>query len=186
MSEEEIPLSQQDQLALASSVSPLRRKMQEPTRTLDRRVRELIPAILCSTRGLMIEERPLGPMGPFELSRFSAGRFALTGLEQGAILRRPGCPCLRRNLRIGSHPHESRKTRHTVVCHIAFVIARFRKPLLAPAGRPMTVSGKQPAARGPRLGGEQKLASRQWGSHPRGISLSLVPGERRAVLCPRL
>jgi hypothetical protein len=61
--------------------------------------------------------------------------FALTGLEAGGILRHPGRPCLRRILRIGLHPHESWKTRQTVVCRILFVNERSTHSSLARSGR---------------------------------------------------
>jgi hypothetical protein len=49
---------------------------------------------------------------------------ALTGWEQGWILRQPRIPCLGRTLRIGLHPHESRKTSETVDCRILSVYKR--------------------------------------------------------------
>ena len=73
--------------------------------------------------------------GAFVAGLYDAGDFALTGLEAGGILRHPGRPCLRRILRIGSHPHESWKTRQTVVCRILFVNERSTHSPLARSGR---------------------------------------------------
>lgn len=50
-----------------------------------------------------------------------ATKSRLTAGPPIAILRHPGCSTLRWILGVGSHPHESRKTRHTVVCCILFV-----------------------------------------------------------------
>jgi hypothetical protein len=76
--------------------------------------------------------------GPNDVTRpapTSVRDFALTGLEAGGILRHPGRPCLRRILRIGSHPHESWKTRQTVVCRIPFVNERSTQSPFALPGR---------------------------------------------------
>ena len=61
--------------------------------------------------------------------------FALTGSGRGEILRKPEHPCLRRNLGIGTHPHESWKTRSTVVCRILFVNTRGTLSSLASSQR---------------------------------------------------
>jgi hypothetical protein len=65
----------------------------------------------------------------------SPTNFALTGSGRGEILRKPGHPCLRRNLGIGTHPQESWKTRSTVVCRILFVNTRRTQSSLASSQR---------------------------------------------------
>jgi len=69
---------------------------------------------------------------------------ALTGWGRREILRQSGCPCLRRILRIGLHPHQSRKTSQTVDCRIPFENTRSSRSPRAQRGwgaRPSTARG---------------------------------------------
>jgi len=99
---------------------------------------------------------------------------ALTLWEQRGILRRSGSPCLRRILRFGLHPHESRKTSQTVDRRIPFVnkcSSRFDR---ARHGRGVSLSTRPPASRG----GIQLAAQR--------LSATASPARERAFFLLRL
>ncbi len=72
----------------------------------------------------------------------------LTASSSAAILHAPGCSALRRILGVGPHPHESRKTRHTVVCCILFIRDASSSRSRTPRWRPTIPAGQRPTSRG--------------------------------------
>ena len=78
----------------------------------------------------------------------------LTGGVSIAILRSPGCSVLRWILGVGLHPHESRKTRHTVVFCILFICDASSSRSRTPRWRRAIPAGQRPTSRAdvPHLG----------------------------------
>jgi hypothetical protein len=99
---------------------------------------------------------------------------ALTLCEQRGILRPTGIPCLRRILRFGLHPHESRKTSQTVDRRIPFVNKCFSRFDRARHGRGVSSSPGPPASRG-----GIPLASQH-------LSATASPARKRAFFLLRL
>ncbi len=71
----------------------------------------------------------------------------LTRGRSRAILRHPGCSALRWILGVGPHPHESRKTRHTVVCCILFIRDASSSRSRTPCWRRAIPAGQRPTSR---------------------------------------
>ena len=96
-------------------------------------------------------------------------RIRLDRLGTPADTRQSGCPCLRWILRIGLHPHRSRKTSQTVDCRIPFVNKRSARFPRSPAGGPRVRQRERqpggarnaliPAPLGHRLPGSQPSSS---------------------------
>ena len=78
----------------------------------------------------------------------------LTGGLSIAILRTPGCSALRWILGVGPHPHESRKTRHTVVFCILFICDASSSRSRTPRWHRAIPAGQRPTSRAdvPHLG----------------------------------
>jgi len=83
-----------------------------------------------------------------------ATKSRLTGGVSIAILRSPGCSVLRWILGVGLHPHESRKTRHTVVFCILFICDASSSRSRTPRWRRAIPAGQRPTSRAdvPHLG----------------------------------
>ncbi len=93
---------------------------------------------------------PRRPGGCALVSNFALAvttKSRLTERPSIAILRHPGCSALRWILGVGPHPHESRKTRHTVVFCILFIRDASSGRSRTPRRRRAIPAGQRPTSR---------------------------------------